>query len=189
MSTPQRFVVGITGASGIAYGIRLLEVLNDLNIETHLVMSKAAELSLVHESDLRPRDVKNKAAVSHSVNNFAAGIASGSFQTLGMAITPCSVRTLAEVATGAASTLLTRAADVTLKERRPLVMLVRESPLSLVHIRNMETATLAGATICLPVPSFYDRPQDIDEIIDTGVGRVLDQFGIQTSLVRRWTEQ
>lgn len=151
-------------------------------------MSKAAELSLVHESPLRPRDVKEKADVVHSVGNVAASIASGSFRTMGMAITPCSVRTLGEVATGAGSTLLTRAADVTLKERRPLVMLLRESPLNLVHIRNMETVTLAGATVCLPVPAFYNRPQTVEEIIDEGVGRVLDQFGIDTPLVHRWTE-
>lgn len=181
-------MVGMTGASGAAYGIRLLEALCELDIESHLIMSKAAELSLVHESSLRPKDVKEKADVVHPVNNVAASIASGSFQTLGMVIAPCSVRTLGEVATGGGSTLLSRAADVTLKERRPLVMLLRESPLNLIHIRNMETVTLTGATVSLPVPAFYNRPQTIDEIIDDGVGRLLDQFGIDTPLIQRWKD-
>lgn len=178
----------MTGASGERYGIRLLEVLNDIGVETHLVMSKAAELSLVYETSLRPKDVKQKADVVHSINNVAASIASGSFQTMGMIIAPCSVRSLGEIATGAGSNVLTRAADVTIKERRPLVMLVRESPLNLVHIRNMETVTLAGATVSLPVPAFYNRPQTVEDIIDEGVGRLLDQFGIDTPLVRRWQE-
>ncbi|WP_309133157.1 UbiX family flavin prenyltransferase [Brevibacterium sp.] len=189
MSAPRRMVVGITGASGTAYGIRLLEVLADLGIESHLVMSKAAELSLVHESDLRPKDVRAKADVVHPIGNVAAGIASGSFRTMGMIVAPCSVRTLGEIATGAGSTLLSRAADVTLKERRPLVLLLRESPLNLIHIRNMETATLAGATVCLPVPSFYNHPQTVADIVDEGIGRLLDQFGIDNPLVHRWAEE
>lgn len=188
MSGIQRMVVGITGASGSAYGVRLLETLGELGIESHLVMSKAAELSLVHESDLRPKDVKAKADVVHSINNVAAGIASGSFRTMGMIIAPCSVRTLGEIATGAGSTLLSRAADVTLKERRPLVLLLRESPLNLIHIKNMEAVTLAGATMCLPVPSFYNHPQTVADIVDEGVGRLLDRFGIDTPLVHRWAE-
>lgn len=188
MTGRRRFVIGMTGASGVAYGIRMLDILQELDIESHLVMSKAAELTLAHESALSARDVKRKADVAHSVNNVAASIASGSYQTMGMAIVPCSVRTLAEIGTGAGSNLLTRAADVTLKERRPLVLLVRESPLNLIHIKNMETATLAGATVCLPVPAFYNKPQTVDDIIDDGVGRVFDQFGLETSLVRRWTE-
>lgn len=188
MSTPPRIVVGMTGASGCTYAVRLLEVLHDLEIESHLVMSKAAELSLAHESVLRPKEVKAKADVVHSISNVAASIASGSFQTMGMIVAPCSVRTLAEIGTGAGTTLLSRAADVTLKERRPLVLLVRESPLNLIHIRNMETVTLAGATVCLPVPSFYNHPQSVEDIVDEGVGRLLDRFGIDTPLVQRWTE-
>lgn len=189
MTAPRRFVVGISGASGVAYGIRLLDALRDAGVETHLVMSKTAELTLSYESDLTPREVRQKADTVHSVNNMAASISSGSFQTMGMAIAPCSVRTLGEIASGGGGTLLTRAADVTLKERRPLVMLLRESPLNLIHIRNMETVTLAGATVCLPAPAFYNRPSSVDEIVAEGVGRMLDQFGIDTPLVSRWTEQ
>lgn len=185
---PERIVVAMTGASGSAYGLRLLEVLHDLGLETHLVMSKAAELALVHESSMSPKDVKAKADVVHPIHNVAAGIASGSFRTRGMIIAPCSVRTLAEVASGAGSSLLARAADVTLKERRPLLLLVRESPLNLVHIRNMETVTLAGGTVCLPVPSFYNNPGSVEDIVDDGVGRLLDCFGIDTPLARRWAE-
>jgi 4-hydroxy-3-polyprenylbenzoate decarboxylase len=184
----DRLVVGMTGASGSAYGIRLLEELRVLGIESHLVMSKAAELTLAFESDLTPRDVRAKADVNHAVTNVAASIASGSFRTRGMIIAPCSVRTLGEIATGATTSLLTRAADVTLKERRPLVILLRESPLSLIHIRNMEQVTLAGATVCLPAPAFYNRPQTVEDIIDDGVGRLLDRFDIESSLITRWTE-
>jgi len=186
--TPRRMVVGMTGASGSIYGIRLLDELERLGIETHLVMSKAAELTLSYESDLKPRDVRAKAAHSHAVTNVAASIASGSFRTMGMIIAPCSVRTLAEIATGVTTSLLTRAADVTLKERRPLVLLLRESPLSLIHIRNMEAVTLAGATVCVPAPDFYNRPSTIDDIVDAGVGRLLDRFGIESPLINRWTE-
>lgn len=184
----RRMVVGMTGASGSVYGIRLLEELSVLGIESHLVMSKAAELTLSYESDLAPRDVRAKADVVHAVTNVAASIASGSFRTMGMIIAPCSVRTLAEIATGVTTSLLTRAADVTLKERRPLVILLRESPLNLVHIRNLETVTLAGATVCLPAPAFYNRPQTLQDVVDEGVGRLLDRFDLDSSLINRWTE-
>ncbi|PZE22956.1 MULTISPECIES: UbiX family flavin prenyltransferase [unclassified Curtobacterium] len=184
----RRMVVGITGASGAAYGIRLLDELRVLGIESHLVMSKAAELTLAYESDLTPREVRAKADVVHAVHNVAASIASGSFRTMGMVIAPCSVRTLGEIASGVSSSVLTRAADVTLKERRPLVLMLRESPLNLIHIRNLETVTLAGATVCLPAPAFYNRPQTVDEIVDDGVGRLLDQFHLESTLIRRWTD-
>lgn len=184
----KRIVVGISGASGIQYGVRLLEVLRELEIESHLVMTKAAELTLAYEMDMTPKDVQHLASYTHSPRDMAASISSGSFQTLGMIVAPCSARSIADIASGTGATLLGRAADVTLKERRPLALLLRESPLSLIHIRNMETVTLAGATVCLPVPAFYNRPQSLDEVIDEGVGRLLDQFGINTSLVTRWTE-
>jgi 4-hydroxy-3-polyprenylbenzoate decarboxylase len=184
----RRMVVGMTGASGSVYGIRLLEELSVLGIESHLVMSKAAELTLSYESALTARDVRAKADVVHAVTNVAASIASGSFRTMGMIIAPCSVRTLAEIATGVTTSLLTRAADVTLKERRPLVILLRESPLNLVHIRNLETVTLAGATVCLPAPAFYNRPQTLQDVVDEGVGRLLDRFDLDSSLINRWTE-
>jgi len=181
-----KMVVGITGASGTIYGIRILEELRVLGIESHLVMSKASELTLAYESDLSPRDVRAKADVVHAVNNVAAPIASGSFRTLGMVIAPCSVRTLAEVATGVTTSLLTRAADVALKERRRVVLLVRESPLSLVHISNMEKVTQMGGVICPPVPTFYNRPQSLEDIVDATVGRVFDLFDLESSLAARW---
>lgn len=184
----RRLIIGISGASGVQYGVRLLEVLRELNIETHLVMSKAAELTLAYETDFTAREIHAKADFVHSPKNMAASISSGSFRTAGMIVAPCSARALGEIATGGGATLLTRAADVTLKERRPLVLLLRESPLNLIHIRNMETVTLAGGTICLPVPAFYNRPGSVEEIIDEGVGRLLDQFDIDTPLVSRWTE-
>ena len=184
----QRMVVGMTGASGSVYGIRLLEELDNLQIESHLIMSKAAELTLAFESDLTPSEVRKKATYSHAATNVAASISSGSFRTMGMIIAPCSVRSLAEIATGVTTSLLTRAADVTLKERRPLVLLLRESPLSLVHIRNMEAVTLAGAIVCVPAPAFYTRPQTLQDVVDEGVGRLLDLFGLESSLIKRWTE-
>jgi 4-hydroxy-3-polyprenylbenzoate decarboxylase len=183
---PDRIVVGISGASGIAYGIRVLEELARCDIESHLVISKAAEMTLAYESDLSVRELRAKADHSYSIRDVGAAIASGSFRTMGMVVAPCSVRTLAEIATGVTTTLLTRAAEVTLKERRPLVLLVRESPLTLSHIRNMETATLMGTTIALPVPAFYQRPTSVEQIIDDGVGRLLDHLGIESSLLREW---
>lgn len=183
---PRRMVVGITGASGTTYGIRLLEELQVLGVESHLVMSKAAELTLAHESDLTPRDVRALADHNYAVTNVAAAIASGSFQTMGMVIAPCSVRTLAEVATGVTTTLLSRAADVALKERRRVVLLVRETPLSLIHLRNMATVTEMGGVIAPPVPVFYNRPQSLAQVVDATVGRVLDLFDLESSLTPRW---
>jgi 4-hydroxy-3-polyprenylbenzoate decarboxylase len=182
----QRLVVGITGASGSIYGIRLLEELRVLGIESHLVMSKAAELTLAYESDLSLRDLRAKADVVHAVNNVAAPIASGSFATMGMVVAPCSVRTLAEIGTGVTTSLLSRAADVVLKERRRLVLLLRETPLSLVHIRNMLSVTEMGGVVCPPVPTFYNRPQSLAEVVDATVGRALDLFDIDSSLTPRW---
>jgi 4-hydroxy-3-polyprenylbenzoate decarboxylase len=183
---PKRLVVGITGASGAAYGIRLLQELRVLGIESHLVMSKAAELTLAYESDLKPRDVRELADHVHAINNVAAPIASGSFRTMGMVVAPCSVRTLGEIATGVTTSVLSRAADVVLKERRRLVLMVRETPLSLVHLRNMATVTEMGGLICPPVPTFYNRPQSLDDIVDATVGRALDLFDLDSALTPRW---
>lgn len=182
-----RVVVGISGASGIAYGIRVLEELRTCALETHLVVSKAAEMTLAYETELSVRDLRAMADHSYSVRDVGAAISSGSFQTMGMVVAPCSVRTLAEVATGVTTTLLTRAAEVTLKERRPLVLLVRESPLTLSHIRNMETVTLMGGVIALPVPAFYHRPESVAQIVDDGVGRLLGHLGIDSALSREWS--
>ena len=183
----DRVVVGITGASGIAYGIRVLEELRACGKESHLVVSKAAEMTLAYETDLSARELRAMADHSYSVRDVGAAIASGSFRTMGMVVTPCSVRTLAEIATGVTTTLLSRAAEVTLKERRPLVLLVRESPLTLSHIRNMETVTLMGGVIALPVPAFYNRPETVAQIVDDGVGRVLGHLGIDSDLAREWS--
>jgi flavin prenyltransferase len=183
-----RLIVGISGASGVAYGVRLLEVLQPLPVETHLVMSRAAELTLASETDLKPAEVKRLADVAYPVGDVGAAIASGSFATLGMIVAPCSMRTLAEIATGLSSTLLTRAADVVLKERRRLVLMVRESPLHAVHLRNMLAVTELGGIIAPPVPALYAKPQGIADIIDHGVGRVLDLFGLEAGIVKRWGE-
>lgn len=186
-ATPnRRLVVGISGASGVAYGIRLLQVLRQIEVESHLVMSKSAQVTLVHESSYSVADVKALASVSYANTDIGAAISSGSFPALGMVVAPCSIRTLSEVATGVTSSLLSRAADVTLKERRRLVLMVRETPLHLGHIRSMASATEAGAIIYPPVPAFYANPQTIEEMIDHSIGRVLDLFGLETSLVRRW---
>jgi flavin prenyltransferase len=182
----RRIAVGITGASGTAYGIRLLRELRVLGVETHLVMSKAAELTLAYETDLKPRDVRELADHVHAVTNVAAPIASGSFKTMGMVVAPCSVRTLAEIGTGVTTSLLSRAADVALKERRRLVLVVRETPLTLAHLRNMTAVTEMGGVICPPVPTFYNRPQSLDEVVDATVGRVLDLFDLESDLTPRW---
>jgi 4-hydroxy-3-polyprenylbenzoate decarboxylase len=184
-----RLVVGLSGASGAVYGVRLLEVLRPLAIESHLVISRSAEMTLAYETGMKPAALRKLADASYAAGDVGAAIASGSFQTLGMIIAPCSMRTLAEIATGVTSSLLTRAADVTLKERRRLVLLVRESPLHAVHLRNMLTVTEMGAIVAPPVPAFYNRPQSVAEIVDHAVGRALDLFGIEAGLVRRWEGQ
>ncbi len=188
MSTPQRLIVGISGATGVVYGVRLLEVLRELGVETHLVMTRPAALTIGYELDRSPAQVKALAHRVHAIHDVGSPLASGSFRCLGMVVAPCSMRTLAAIAHGLADNLLTRAADVMLKERRRLVLLVRETPLSLVHIENMAAATRAGAVIMPPLPAFYARPRDLEEMVDHTVGRVLDLFGIDNPLAPRWRE-
>jgi len=183
-----RLVVGLSGASGVAYGIRLLEALSELKVESHLVMSKAAEMTIGYETELKPKDVAAKADHVYAVGDIAATIASGSFRTNGMIVAPCSVRTMSEIATGVTSSLLTRAADVTLKERRPLILLVRETPLHLGHLRTLTSLAEMGAIILPPVPAFYAEPHTISDIIDQMVGRMLDLLGYDWPKVRRWGE-
>jgi flavin prenyltransferase len=183
----RRLVVGITGASGVIYGIRLLEALKESGIESHLVLSRAAEMTIAYETKYGIKDVKALAHTVYPVADIGAAISSGSFQTLGMAIVPCSMKTLAEVATGVTTTLLSRAADVTLKERRRLVLVPRETPLHLGHLRNMTAVTEMGAIVAPPMPGFYAMPQTLDDMIGHTVGRVLDLFGLDAGLVKRWT--
>lgn len=181
-----RLVVGISGASGVTYGVRVLDALRDLGVESHLVVTRAALLTLSQETDLTPDDLTGRADVTHRLADVGAAIASGSFRTLGMIVAPCSVRTMGEIATGVTSTLLTRAADVTLKERRPLVLMVRETPLHLGHLRTMTALAEMGAVIAPPVPAFYARPDSLQQMVDQSVGRALDLFGLDWSAVRRW---
>ena len=184
--TAAPLVVGISGASGAIYGVRALEACRDLGVETHLVVSRAAVLTLSQEEGLSLADVSARATAVHRVADVGASIASGSFATLGMIIAPCSVRTMSEIATGVTSSLMTRAADVTLKERRPLVLMVRETPLHLGHLRTMVKLAEMGATIAPPLPAFYARPASIAEMVDQSVGRALDLFGLSWRPVRRW---
>ena len=187
MPEPRRVVVGISGASGAVYGVRLLQALRELGgIETHLVVSGAGWQNLRHELDLPRPAVEALADVVHEVANVGARIASGSFLTEGMVVAPCSMRTLAAIAHGLGDNLLTRAADVTLKERRRLVLLARESPLHLGHLRNMVSVTEMGAIVCPPVPAFYMHPQTVADIVDASVARVLDLLGLQHALTQRW---
>ncbi len=187
-SNKDRVVVGLSGASGIAFGVRLLEALAELGVESHLVMSKAAEMTIGYETALKPKDVAAKAAHTYAIGDIAAPIASGSFKTKGMIIAPCSVRTMSEIATGVTSSLLTRAADVVLKERRPLILVVRETPLHLGHLRTLTNLAEMGAIILPPVPAFYVEPHTIADIIDQMVGRMLDLLGYDWPNVRRWGE-
>ena len=186
MTEKKRIIVGISGASGIVYGVRLLEALRTAGLETHLVMTRSAQLTLGHELPMKPADVFALADVQHKVDNLAASISSGSFRTIGMIVAPCSIRSLSEIATGVTSNLLTRAADVVLKERRRLVLMVRETPLHLGHLRSMTQVTEMGAIVMPPVPAFYSRPQTIEDIVNHSVGRALDLLGIESDLVRRW---
>lgn len=183
---PPRVVVGISGASGVIYGVRALDALRQMEIETHLVVTKAALLTLSQETDLTPDDLTGRADVTHRLADVGAAIASGSFKTLGMIVAPCSVRTMSEIATGVTSTLLTRAADVTLKERRPLVLMVRETPLHLGHLRTMTALAEMGATIAPPMPAFYAKPSGLDDLVDQSVGRALDVLGLDWEGVKRW---
>jgi flavin prenyltransferase len=183
-----RLIVGISGASGIAYGARLLTLLKDLPVETHLVVSRAAEMALALETDLKPADLRGRADIVHAIGDMAAPISSGSFPTLGMIIAPCSIRSMSEIATGVTTTLLTRAADVVLKERRRLVLAVRETPLHTGHLRTMTALSEMGAIIAPPVPALYAKPKTIEEMIDHSIGRLLDLFGLDSGTVRRWGE-
>jgi polyprenyl P-hydroxybenzoate/phenylacrylic acid decarboxylase-like protein len=184
----RRIVVAMTGATGAIYGVRLLEELRRVGgIETHVVISKAGLLSAAAELDLGRRDLESLGDVAHGEKDIGAGIASGSFKTDGMIVAPCSMRTLAAIATGVTDNLVTRAADVTLKERRRLVLLARETPLTLVHLRNMVTVTEMGAVVFPPVPAFYAKLDSLDAMIDQTVGRVLDLFQVDSPLVRRWS--
>jgi 4-hydroxy-3-polyprenylbenzoate decarboxylase len=185
-ATPRRLIVGISGASGAIYGVRLLQVLKGSGIETHLVMSDSARLTLTSETDLSVKQVEALASEVHNTKNIGATVSSGSFKTMGMVVAPCSIRSLSEIAYGTTSTLLTRAADVVLKERRRLVLLVRETPLHAGHLRALVQATENGAIIMPPVPAFYAKPQSLDEMVSHTVGRCLDLFDIDTGLVARW---
>nr|ACA09739.1 PsfC [Pseudomonas putida] len=187
-SRPQRLIVGISGASGAVYGVRLLELLRDTPIETHLVVSKSALITLAHETEMSWSQLKTLADVSYVNQDIGADIASGSFKTMGMIIAPCSIRSLSEIASGVTSTLLTRAADVVLKERRRLVLMVRETPLHRNHLRSMTELAELGAVIAPPVPAFYARPTSLEDMVDHTVGRVLDMFDIELGVVRRWRE-
>ncbi len=187
-SEQPRLIVGVSGASGIVYGLRALDACRDLGVESHLVMSKAAALTLSQETKLSPAEVNAKASVVHRVADIGAAIASGSFRTLGMIVAPCSVRTMSEIATGVTSSLLTRAADVTLKERRPLVLMVRETPLHLGHLRTMVKLAEMGAILAPPLPAFYAQPASLEAMVDQSVGRALDLFGLSWTPVKRWGE-
>ena len=188
MTLPRRLIVGISGASGAVYGLRLLELLRGTGIETHLVVTRAADVTRGHELELSARELRALATVHHPVTDIGAAIASGSFRTMGMIVAPCSVRTLSEIATGATGNLLTRAADVVLKERRRLVLLFRETPLHLGHIRNMLAATEAGAIVMPPVPAFYGRPASLDAVVTATVCRALDLFDVDVGRLARWGE-
>jgi len=185
---PRRIIVGISGASGIVYGVRVLEALREAEVETHLVMTRSAQVTLGYELPLKVAAVQALATVHHRIDDIGASVASGSFVTMGMIVAPCSIRSLSEIATGVTSTLLTRAADVVLKERRRLVLMVRETPLHLGHLRTMTQVTEMGAIVMPPVPAFYAQPATVDDIVSHSVGRVLDLFGIDNTLVRRWQD-
>ena len=182
----RRIIVGISGASGIVYGVRALQLLRECPVQTHLVISKSAKLTLHHELDMSLAELESLADEVHPVNDIGASIASGSFPTAGMLIAPCSVRTMSEIATGVTSTLLTRAADVVLKERRRLVLMVRETPLHTGHLRTMTRLSEMGAVIAPPVPAFYTRPQSLEEVVTQTVGRALDLFDLELAQVKRW---
>ncbi|MBR1177400.1 UbiX family flavin prenyltransferase [Bradyrhizobium sp. KB893862 SZCCT0404] len=187
-ASPKRMIIGISGASGVTYGVRLLQLLRNAGVETHLVMSKTAELTFAYETDLKIAEVRALANVNHAIDDMASAISSGSFRTAGMIVAPCSMRSMSEIASGVTTTLLTRAADVVLKERRRLVLMVRETPLHTGHLRTMTALSEIGAIIAPPVPAFYAKPETIDDMVEHTVGRVLDLFDIDIGVVRRWGE-
>jgi 4-hydroxy-3-polyprenylbenzoate decarboxylase len=182
----KRLIVAITGASGTIYGIRILEALKNLGVESHLVMSDSAKLTMAAETNYKPAQIEAMADVVHSAKNVGASISSGSFKSLGMIIAPCSIRTLSEIASGVTSSLVSRAADVVLKERRRLVLLVRETPLHAGHLRSMSQVTECGAIVMPPVPAFYAKPDSLDDMVNHTVGRCLDLFDLDNALVTRW---
>ncbi len=184
-----RLIVGISGASGVVYGIRLLELLSECQIDTHLIMSRAAQLTLSYETNLKISDVEKLATVVESYSDIGASCSSGSFKNSGMIIAPCSIKTMSEIATGITPNLLSRSADVALKERRRVVLLLRETPLHIGHIRTMAAVTEAGAIVYPPVPAFYAMPKSLSEMVDHTLGRVLDLFDIDVGAVRRWSGQ
>lgn len=187
LPSPRRLIVAITGATGVVYGVRLLQLLRELpGIESHLMISDAGVLNLHQELEMRRKQVEALADVVHNVRDIGASIASGSFQSDGMIIAPCSMKTLASVAHGLSDNLIARAADVVLKERRRLVLMVRETPFNLAHLRNMTSVTEMGGIIFPPLPGFYHRPQSIAEMVDHTLGRVLDLFAIEHALTPRW---
>ncbi|MBB3169377.1 UbiX family flavin prenyltransferase [Simiduia aestuariiviva] len=187
MTEPTRLIIGISGASGVVYGVRLLQLLQATEVETHLVMSKAAELTLAYETEYKPEDVKALADVVHAPKNIGASIASGSFKTAGMIVAPCSIKSMGEIATGITASLLSRAADVVLKERRRLVLMVRETPLHTGHLRTMTALSEMGAVIAPPVPAFYAKPDSLQDMVDHSLARLLDLYDIAVPGLVRWT--
>lgn len=186
-ASPRRLIVAITGATGAIYGVRLLQILGEMpGIETHLLISDAGVLNLHQELDMKRKDVEALAGVVHNVRDVGAAIASGSFQSEGMIVAPCSMKTLAAIAHGLSDNLIARAADVVLKERRRLVLMVRETPFNLAHLRNMTAVTEMGGVIFPPLPGFYHRPKDIAEMVNHTLGRVLDLFALTHTLTPRW---
>ena len=185
-AVPKRLIIGISGASGAIYGIRILQALHGSPIETHLVMTESARITLAAEVEMTAQEVEALATEVHNARNIGASISSGSFKTMGMIVAPCSIRSLSEIAWGMTSSLLTRAADVALKERRRVVLMLRETPLHIGHLRSMLQAAESGAIIMPPVPAFYAHPKSLDEMVDHTVGRCLDLFDIDTQLVNRW---
>lgn len=184
----KKLVIGISGATGIIYGIRLLELLKKTDIETHLIVSKAGHQTRAYETAYSAKELCDLADYTYNNSDIAAAVSSGSFKTMGMIIAPCSMRTLADIASGTTATLISRAADVSLKERRKLVIMARESPLNLTHINNMRHITLMGGIITPATPAFYPQPVSIDDLVDHSVGRILDLFDIDLQVVKRWKE-
>ena len=187
-AAPDRLIVGITGASGTIYAVRALEMLRKLKVETHLVMTRSAQVTLAYETSWKVRDIEAMADVVYRNEDIGAAISSGSFKTLGMLVAPCSIRSLSEIASGVTGSLLSRSADVVMKERRRLVLMVRETPNHLGHLRSMTAVTEMGAIVMPPVPAFYTKPKTIDDIVNHSVGRALDLFGLDSGMVKRWGE-